>query len=119
MFAYGKFNGKKGGHLVLHEPKLIIELLPGDIFLFPSGCFAHQNTPIGPSEARQSLTAYAAGGLFRFHDQGFQTKAEQEAEDPDAVREHERLGEQRWRDGCNLYSTLDELFKHWDPDYVP
>lgn len=119
VFVFGKFNPAKGGHLVIHELKLIIELAPGDIFLFPSGCFTHQNIPIQPDETRFSLTAYSAGGLFRFCAQGFQTQADQRLHDPVLAMQQSSQGEGRWKYGCSLYSTLDELFAHWDPDSVP
>ncbi|KIO15368.1 hypothetical protein M407DRAFT_51980, partial [Tulasnella calospora MUT 4182] len=61
----GKFNYKRGGQLVLHEYRLIIELQPGQLILFPSALITHCNIPLQKGEERYSLTLYSAGGLYR------------------------------------------------------
>lgn len=110
-FVYGPFDGSKGGHLVLHEARLVIRLNPGDLIFFPSACLTHQNLPIQEGDKRRSLVLYSSGALPRFLAQGCQSRdawkstvvgtAEMEA--------HDRQGNHRWRDGWALYSNLREL----------
>jgi hypothetical protein len=82
----GSFDYKKGGHLILHELKLILEVPAGSIALFPSALVAHENIPIQPGETRQAITAFTSANLFQYRDNGFEsvpkdrTKAEMEAE---------------------------------------
>lgn len=109
VVAFGDFDSEKGGHLILHEPKLIIRLRPGDMILFPSGCITHSNMPIQPHETRGSLTSYTAGGLFRYKAQGYRTRSAWAEEDPVGMKIHDALGDHRWKAGWSMYSTLDEL----------
>lgn len=111
----GKFRGDKGGHLILHELKVFVRLKPGRMILFPSAAISHENIPIQPGETRFSITAYSAGGLWRYADQGMKRRKDWEAEDPDAVELHCSLGRQRWADGCAMFKTPEELWAQWQP----
>lgn len=73
--ALGDFDSEKGGHLVIKTLKLVIQFPPHSTILFMSSVLEHANIPIAPHETRMSLTQYAAGGLFRWVDNGFQTEA--------------------------------------------
>ncbi|KZP23140.1 hypothetical protein FIBSPDRAFT_910314 [Athelia psychrophila] len=88
--ALGDFDHTRGGHLVLWDLKLIIEFPAGSTALLPS--------------------AYTAGGLFRWVDQGMQpTAAYMESlsrEDWEAEMERSAA---RWQEGVRLYSTLTSL----------
>lgn len=46
----GLYDYKKGGQLILHEPKLIIELRPGQTMLLLSACITHENVPVADNE---------------------------------------------------------------------
>ncbi|KAE9387549.1 hypothetical protein BT96DRAFT_738170, partial [Gymnopus androsaceus JB14] len=48
--AFGPFNHKTGGHLVLWELGIVIEFPSGCGFLFPSATIAHANIPISSDE---------------------------------------------------------------------
>ena len=72
--ALGQFDPKRGGHLVLAQLGLVIEFPPGATILIPSATVAHGNTPIQEGETRQSVTQYAAGGLFRWVRFGFRNE---------------------------------------------
>lgn len=109
----GKFNPAKGGHLVLHEPRLIVKLRPGSLFLFPSACITHQNVPIGEGETRWSLTAYSAGGLWRFIAHGCKTRGAFIKDDPVGAAAHDAAATLRWEDGCKMFKTLEELKAYW------
>ncbi|SJL16271.1 uncharacterized protein ARMOST_19791 [Armillaria ostoyae] len=108
--ALGKFDYRRGGHLVLWDLKLVIEFPPGSTILIPSAILRHSNMRIGKGERRYSFTQYSSGGLFRWVDYGFQTAEEYWTgltEDQLATALEER--EQRWRTGVNMFSTIDEL----------
>jgi hypothetical protein len=68
---YGSFDHKLGGHLVLHELKLILELPPGSIVFIPSALLTHSNIPIGPGETRQAFTAYTPARMFQWVENDF------------------------------------------------
>lgn len=108
VFALGSFNSKHGGHLVLHEAKLIIEFGPGDIVFFPSGCVTHENIPIGAEEERYSITFYSAGDLFRYRDMGFRTVVSVNRHEYQA---YEAGGDKRWEDGCSRYLTKAQVLE--------
>ena len=71
--ALGAFNHRTGGHIILHEPKLIIKFRRGDVMFIPSGAVTHENVPIADGETRHSFTVYTAGGLFHYAWCGMQT----------------------------------------------
>lgn len=72
--AFGDFDHKAGGHLVLPDLKLAIEFPAGSTILIPSALFTHYNVPIGLQETRRSITQFSAGGIFRWINYGFQLK---------------------------------------------
>ncbi|TFK85713.1 hypothetical protein K466DRAFT_437711, partial [Polyporus arcularius HHB13444] len=71
VLALGKFDHKKGGHIILWDAKLIIEFPAGATILLPSAILRHSNVTIARRETRYSLTQYTAGGLFRWVRAGF------------------------------------------------
>ncbi|KAK7435151.1 hypothetical protein VKT23_019843 [Stygiomarasmius scandens] len=110
IWALGKFDPKKGGHLILWELNLVIEFPPGSLVLIPSGVCRHSNAAIGRKETRYSFTQFSPGGIFRWVDHGFQTEeaylASQSSQE--ALKE-EQHKQERWQMGLNLLSTLQEL----------
>ena len=74
--AFGDFDPKKGGHLILWECGLVIEFPPGSTILLPSATISHSNVTVGRNERRYSFTQYTAGGLFHWVENGFQKSAE-------------------------------------------
>lgn len=109
----GEFKHKLGGHLVLHDLKLILELQPGQVVLFPSAAIMHMNIPIGSDETRHSITLYSAAGLFRHVAYGFRSRTTFQAEDPTGlealIREEVDGWEDSWRDHLNVH----ELKSWW------
>jgi hypothetical protein len=71
--ALGDFDPDLGGHLVLEECKLVIRFPPGSTALIPSAIITHSNIPVSSHEKRFSFTQYAAGALFRWVENKFQT----------------------------------------------
>ncbi|KAJ3526778.1 hypothetical protein NMY22_g10031 [Coprinellus aureogranulatus] len=111
---FGKFDYRKGGHLVLHGLKKVVEFPPGTSAAFPSAVLEHSNTPIQPGEERTSMTQFAAGGLFRWAAYGYQTsKTLSTTENGRAFRDQVDGEEgQRWAEGIGLFSTLSS----WSSD---
>jgi hypothetical protein len=73
--ALGHYDPHKGGHLILWDLGMAIEFPPGAMFLIPSAAIHHSNIQISPHEQRYSFTQFSAGGIFRYIDNGFKTKA--------------------------------------------
>lgn len=94
VVSAGPFDWKRGGHLVLHEARKVVEMRPGRMVLFPSATVAHENIPIGKSEARYSMTMHAASGLF-----------------DKLMRER---GGDRWERECEAFMTLPEIASYWE-----
>ncbi|KAG8963095.1 hypothetical protein FRC00_007770 [Tulasnella sp. 408] len=105
----GPYNSKRGGHIVLHELGLIIEMRPGDVIFFPSAVITHETIPIGPDEKRYSLVWYSAAGLFRWRDADFRSLRSWEQQEPNGYSAHQKLGEERWTGGWKKFSTLADL----------
>jgi hypothetical protein len=57
----------------LRDLKLVIEFPPGSTILIPSSILSHSNVAVEAHERHYSFTQYAAGGLFRWVDNGFRT----------------------------------------------
>ncbi|KAJ7237601.1 hypothetical protein C8J57DRAFT_1529151 [Mycena rebaudengoi] len=93
--ALGKFDWKKGGHLILWDCKLILEFPPGTTILIPSSRhFSLQHPHRTPRKAL------------------FVHPSEQEYRDSLSPEELEREKEEsraRWQAGADLFSTLEEL----------
>ncbi|TRM55357.1 hypothetical protein BD626DRAFT_361389, partial [Schizophyllum amplum] len=108
--ALGKFNPDDGGHLVLWDLGLVVRFPPGSTIAIPSGMLTHSNTTIGARETRFSVTQYTAGAIFRWVDQGYQTK-------DDFVKKMTTVEykaflateERRFKEGLAMFSTLDDL----------
>jgi len=108
--GFGKYDYRKGGHLILWDLKLVVEMPPGCTVFLPSAIIKHSNTSIGPDETRYSIAQYTAGGLFRWVARGFQPeyKYEEECSDEEWDAEVKRRAS-RFEAGLNLFSTLSQL----------
>lgn len=105
--ALGRFDPTKGGHLVLWELGLVIEFPPGSTILLPSATVTHSNTSISEGETRYSFTQYAAGGLFRWVDNHFQTaEAFLATRTPEELVDVEEKKKGRWSFGLSLFPRL-------------
>ncbi|KAG8940500.1 hypothetical protein FRC04_005226 [Tulasnella sp. 424] len=105
----GPFDSRRGGHLVLHELRVVVEMRPGDIIFFPSAVISHETIPISSGEKRYSLVWYSAGGLFCWRDAGGRMLKLWARTSPIAHSKHQKLGEKRWIDGWKNFSTLADL----------
>ena len=102
----GSYDHKKGGHLVLFDINKVIEFPPGSHILIPSAVMPHANTAIQPYEKCMGFTQYAAGGLFRWVDNGFCKSKEAR---PEVRARMAAEAPTRFENLLNLYSKLEEL----------
>lgn len=72
--SFGKFDAKKGGHLILWDLDIAIEFPPHSTIFIPSAILEHSNTAIQEDESRMSITQYNSAGIFRWIAYGFQPK---------------------------------------------
>lgn len=112
-WVLGRFNPARGGHLILHEARRILQLGPGRIVLFPSAAMTHESTPVADNELRFSVTGYVAGGFWRFVAQRFKLASEWARLFPAEAAKHKAEGPKRWEDGCRMFKTMEELYAIW------
>ncbi|KAL8276693.1 hypothetical protein RQP46_010872 [Phenoliferia psychrophenolica] len=70
ILAMGDFDSRLGGHLVLLEAGVILELAPGDLALIPSAGITHGNLPIQKGERRNSMAFWTSGNVFLWKELG-------------------------------------------------
>ncbi|KAJ6514780.1 hypothetical protein DFH09DRAFT_940793, partial [Mycena vulgaris] len=109
----GDFDHTKSAYIYLDlGPKRVaIEFPSAASILIPSGFIPHGNTPLQPGEKRHSFTQYAAGGLFRWVEYGFQSAKALLAQ-PGGRETREAFDGtpgSRWSWVLNLFSKVDEL----------
>ncbi|KAJ7646236.1 hypothetical protein B0H17DRAFT_912446, partial [Mycena rosella] len=68
------FDYKKGGHLILWDCKLIIELPPRTTILIPSTAIFHSNIPIADGEYWYSFTQYTTSKIFLWIEHRFKSE---------------------------------------------
>lgn len=108
--ALGKFDCKRGGHLVLWGLNMVVEFPPGCSIVIPSAIMRHSNTCIQPGELRYSFTQYSAGGLFRFVDYNFQLDEDYWGGlKGEALKEALKHRSSRRREAFTVFSTIEEL----------
>ncbi|KZV93175.1 hypothetical protein EXIGLDRAFT_586595, partial [Exidia glandulosa HHB12029] len=66
IFVLGKFDYTRSAQLIIVEPKVIVELMHGDLFIVLSSLLTHGNAPLLKGEERMSWTCWMAGGLVRW-----------------------------------------------------
>ena len=104
--ALGKFDHRLSGHLILVEPKTILEVKPGDVVIMPSAVITHCNSPLRPGDFRASIVQYTAGAIFRFIAQGFKTQKNMSQE---AVQELKDGGTFRFQQTWNLFPSEEDI----------
>ncbi|KIY61405.1 hypothetical protein CYLTODRAFT_415460 [Cylindrobasidium torrendii FP15055 ss-10] len=98
--AFGPYDYRKGGHIVLPTLRLAIQFPQGAEAYFPTARLPHANTQIAPHETRYSVTSYSGGGLFEWCYRGglsktgwldYLAKYEKAAEEAELDRERPAL----------------------------
>ena len=67
----GTYDHTRGGHLIIHDWKAVIELPPGSIILFPSAIVTHENVGIQHHEERRAITGFTSASFFQWVNNGF------------------------------------------------
>jgi hypothetical protein len=104
VIPLGNFDPGKGGHLILHELRLFLELPPGSIVLFPSAIITHENVSISEGETRQAFTAFTPALMFQWSANGFNRVPE--------MSKQERIdyGTFHWNRGKSLFPHIRRFF---------
>ncbi|PBK80517.1 hypothetical protein ARMGADRAFT_878972, partial [Armillaria gallica] len=74
--ALGRFDHRRGAHIILWELKLFIQFPHAATIFIPSATITHSNTPPAEGEGRISFTQFLAGGILCWVDNGFRTEKE-------------------------------------------
>ncbi|KAJ7914035.1 hypothetical protein B0H13DRAFT_1608019, partial [Mycena leptocephala] len=104
--ALGRFNFRKGGHLILWDLKRVIEFPPGTSIAIPSAIFRHSNVSIATHESRASIVQYTGANIFRWVENDFHTDTQLSSAGRRAARAHDKT---RFQEGIKLWSTADEF----------
>lgn len=102
--AFGDFEWQNGGEIFLLEPRVVIQLRPGDLLMFPSASITHGNfaLPEGADQYRYSFTCYTAAALFQWVGNGM-------ALVKTAIKQGKRPAKADWEGGWGLYPLWSEL----------
>lgn len=109
ILLLGKWDPRRGGHIVLHDMKLILEVCAGDVVAIPSASIAHATIPVGKSETRYAVTWYTGMGLFQSVAAGMMSLKKYKGSEGREGEPDGLSAEERWRNGCGMFSTLAEL----------
>ena len=102
IVPFGTFNYSRGGHLCLHEARVVLEMAPGQLVLIPSAVIQHSNCRVQGGEKRYSITAYTAGQLFAWKELGgAMCRLSGEAQKYCVT-----TGPQRWQEGWDLFPRV-------------
>lgn len=98
--SFGNYDWEHGGELFLLEAGLIVQMQPGDLLIFPSASITHGNFDLSstPGQTRYSFTAYTAGALFQWNENGANL-----VEVSDTPARADRNG------GWDMFSHLNEI----------
>jgi hypothetical protein len=99
----GKFDYRKGGHLILHEWEQYWELPSGSIAFFPSAMVTHENVGIGSYEERRAITAFTSARFFQYSRYGFAEASSL----PKNMKE--RIADEEWEKAKKRLSHLQSL----------
>ena len=95
----GDFDHHRSGHLILHEPKAILELRPGDVVFIPSSGVTHSNSPVICGGTRMSIVQYTAGHNFNYlWPKGTET-----------AKMKTEIGRRRWEESIELLGTYHDI----------
>ncbi|XP_006457718.1 hypothetical protein AGABI2DRAFT_215625 [Agaricus bisporus var. bisporus H97] len=110
VVALGPFDAQRGGHLVLHDLRVVVPFPHGSCILIPSAFLWHSNVPVPRDQGRASLTFYTPGGLFRFIRNDFRTEASLVDSLVKVDRElHDQDKQRGAKFGAALYSKFTEI----------
>ena len=106
---FGHFDSTRGGHEILWEAKLVVELPANWTLLILSATITHGNTPVSNHETRVSFTQFCPGGLLRFVDNKMRTEAQFQAQDPEGYAKMCEKKAMRWEKGVKKLSKYEDF----------
>lgn len=120
VLVLGRFNGKLGGHIVLHEPKLVIEVWPGAIVFLPSASITHSNIPLASEEDyRFSVVLYSAAEIFRWLKNGGRSLQDIWEREGEGAAKRAADGVRAWEEGVGRFRSLEGLMEYWERQSGP
>ena len=114
--VFGTFDGKRSGHVILHEAKTIIEVIPGDVIIILSSTITHENVPLcdeDKNKKRHSFVHYTAGGLFQWMWDG--EKLHKDVKEKAIPGE----GKKRFTEMYGLLPTINDLRNACSTGFLP
>lgn len=101
----GHFDPRRSGQFILREPKIILEIMPGDVVFIPSSCITHANGTLVGTDTRRSIVQYTAGSLFRYNWDGNQLRKDKQKQSG----ELDFRGEERFHETQSLFPLLKDV----------
>jgi hypothetical protein len=108
IFVAGDHQADRGGHLVLKEPRMVMELEAGDMVILPSALVTHWNTELTGDTVRRSIVFWTCGNSVRYYAMGKRLLKNLSVEER---KEEELKAKEEWRVGLQRFHTLHELLK--------
>ncbi|EJD46696.1 hypothetical protein AURDEDRAFT_43093, partial [Auricularia subglabra TFB-10046 SS5] len=66
VLVLGLFDHRTSAQFIMVEPRIVMELRPGDLMLMMSSVITHGTAPLLKGETRMSWTCFTAGAIFRW-----------------------------------------------------
>jgi hypothetical protein len=109
--SFGEYDWRRGGHLILWDLNVVIEMPPGCTVLLPSAIIKHSNTLLkGRHDRRYSVAQFSAAGLFRWRDEGFQSdRAYHATLDEEGRAQEAQQDLERFEKGLRLIPTFTDI----------
>ena len=107
IFVFGDFTPTLSGHVVLHDAKIILEVIMGNWYVILLSNIKHSNICFIKADKncqRQSIVHYTAGPLFQWLWDGRRLHKEVKDKEIDAYK-----GSLRFEELYNLLPTLKDL----------
>lgn len=110
LSVFGDFDWKNGGEVFLQEPKMIVQMRPGEVLIFPSSSITYGELPLTQAEGqvRYTFTCHSSEALFDWVANNMPPAETSER----GSRMPPRIGS---RQDWNLYSRPSEVEPPQDP----
>ena len=104
---FGTYDYTRGGHIILHDARVILEMPAGCSVFFPSATMMHQTIAVGEHETRNALTGYTASTIFQYVEHGFKCIKEIKESGVGGIR----CSEDVWLTGLERWPNVNELYR--------
>ncbi len=102
VLSLGRYDHTRGGHIVLWDWNVVVEMPPRSLFYFPSGVLRYSFLPVAPSEERCAIVFHSGGGLFLWAGCGYRPFS---GVGPNSSS----TGWERWQEAADLFSHSSSL----------